>query len=166
MLVPSNVSTYLEDGWELSAEPHTKAGLQALISALSGEDDEGGSLLDNYDEGKERDAVEELLHRMTKGMSSGWYEQETHVLRDFEMLMSILSCFARPGWRVAMTLLDDGSLGYAHRPMSTDEVITHLLINEGPTSTLQQIVDFLDLHEDTEQFRHFFFGPDSVRTEK
>jgi len=166
VLVPTNVSTYLEDGWELPAEPHTKAGLQALISALSGEDDDGKSLLNNYKREEERDATEELLRRMTKGLASGWYDEEAHVLRDFQMLLSALTCFARPGWRVAMTLLDDGSLGYAHRPMSTDEILTHLLVNEGPTLALQQVVDFIDLYENTEQFRHFFFGPDSVRTEE
>jgi len=166
VLTPSSVATYLADDWELSEEPDTKEGLTALVTVLSAEDDDGKSLLDNYEREEERDAAEELLRRMTKGLASGWYNEEAHVLRDFQMLLSALTCFARPGWRVAMTLLDDGSLGYAHRPMSTDEILTHLLVNEGPTLALQQVVDFIDLYENTEQFRHFFFGPDSVRTEE
>lgn len=152
---------YLSKDWELLSEPHTKEGLRELISVLSAEDDDGVALTDNYTEGKEREAVEELLRRMSRGLASGWYEEEGRVALDFQMLFGVVSSFTRPGWRVAMTLLEDGSLGYAHRPMSTDEILAHLVFNEGPNTVLSQLGDYLDVYGHTEEFRHFFFGPDS-----
>lgn len=155
------MSVYLTKGWELSGEPNTKEGLRALLDVLSAEDDEGVALTNNYAEGKDRDAVEELLRRMSRGLASGWYEEEGRLVLDFHLLLGVVSSFTRPGWRVAMTLLEDGSLGYAHRPMSTDEILTHLVISEGPSKVLSQLSDYLDVYEHTEEFRHFFFGPDS-----
>ena len=143
------------------AEPHTKEGLRELISVLSAEDYNEVALTDNYAEGEEREAVEGLLRRMSRGLASGWYEEEGRVSRDFQMLFGVVSLFTRPGWCVAMTLLEDGSLGYAHRPMSTDEILAHLVSNEGPDTVLSQLGDYLDIYGHTEEFRHFFFGPDS-----
>lgn len=152
---------FLAKDWELLAEPNTKESLRALIDVLSAEDDEGVALTDNYKEGKEREAIEGLLRRMSRGLSSGWYDVEGRVTLDFQTLLGIVSCFTRPGWRVAMTLLDDGSLAYAHRPMSTDEILAHLVVAEGTTQVLSQVGDYLDVYGHTEEFRHFFFGPDS-----
>ena len=152
---------YLSKGWELSAEPHTKDGLKALVSVLSEEDDDGKSLMDNYGEGKEREAAEELLRRFSRGLATGWYDEEGRAVLDFQLLFGVVASFTRPGWRVAMTLLDDGTLGYAHRPMSTDEILAHLAFNEGVSTTLTQVGDYLEVYGHTEEFRHFFFGPDS-----
>lgn len=152
---------YLAKGWELSAEPNTKEGLRSLIEVLSAEDDDGAALTDNYKEGKEREAIEGVLRRMSRGLASGWYEKEGRVVLDFQTLLGVVSSFTRPGWRVSMTLLEDGSLGYAHRPMSTDEILAHLVLSEGTSEVLSQVGDYLDVYGHTEEFRHFFFGPDS-----
>jgi len=152
---------YLEKGWELLSEPNTKEGLRELIDLLSAEDDEGVALTDNYKEGKEREAIEGVLRRMSRGLASGWYDEAGRVVLDFQTLLGVVSSLTRPGWRVAMTLLDDGSLGYAHRPMSTDEILAHLVVSEGTSEVLSQVGDYLDVYGHTEEFRHFFFGPDS-----
>lgn len=160
-LTPAQVTTYLANSWELGTEPSKKESIRALVTVLTEEDESGRSLMDNYDVGTEREAVEELLRRVSRNLAGEGYDNEERAALDFQMLFGVVSSFARPGWCVALTLMDNGELGYAHRPMSTDEIFAHLLATEGADSVLKQIVDFIDLYENGEQFRHFFFGPNS-----
>jgi len=158
---PNVVTVYLEKGWELPGEPNSLEGLQALVDVLSAENEQGSSLLDNYGEGNHRDAFEERVNQVVRGITRGVYENEEHLALDFQTLFDVVISFARPGWCVSLTLLSNGRLGYAHRPMSTEETLLFLLKAEGVDETHRHLIDFIDLHESAEQFRHFFFGPET-----
>lgn len=156
---------YLPDNWELRGEPNTKEGITSLVEVMMAEDEEGKGLLDNFTDEEERE-VQELLNCVSVWLENDRYTDSTRIALDFHKLVTLIARFARPGWCVAMTLSDNGRIGYGHRPMSTDEIITHLMVNEDPSRALRQIADFLDLHENAEVFRNFFFGPASVPTKK
>lgn len=149
---------FLREDWALHAEPQTRDSVLELLQEFQNVDDEGRSLSDVFGDGESLDPL--LLRIGTRAKRTEGYE-ESDAAKDFYLLLGALAFLERPGWRVAMTLMADGRLTYAHRPMSADEMMGQLVFAEGKDEVLRQVTDFLELHSCTDEFRQFFFGTDS-----
>lgn len=149
---------FLREDWALQAEPHTRESVLELLEEFQHVDDEGRCISDVFSDGESLDA---LLMRVTSRAKRAETYDTFDAAKDFHLLLGAVSFLEKPGWRVGMTLMDDGRLTYAHRPMSTDEMMGQLVFAEGKDAVLRQVIDFVELHECTDQFRQFFFGTDS-----
>jgi hypothetical protein len=149
---------FLREDWALQAEPNTRESVLELLRELQHVDEDGKSLSDSFGDGEDLDS---LLSRVTARAKRTESYDEFEAAKDFHLLLGAVSFLEKPGWRVGMTLLDDGRLTYAHRPMSPDEMLGQLVFAEGKDAVLRQVIDFVELHDCTDQFRQFFFGTDS-----
>lgn len=146
---------FLRDDWALVAEPNTKEAVIELVNEFQYADEERDGLADLFGDGENFNV---LLHRIkTKAERGGIYD-EREVTRDFHLLLGALAFLERPGWHVGMTLMDDGRLTYAHRPMSMDEMLEQLVFAGGKDAVLRQVGSFVEQHDYSDQFRQFFFS--------
>jgi len=142
----------LSETWELRSEPFTKEAVLELVSLITDTDEEGESLIDAFGE---ESSIDQMLQSAKRRAEVIENYNPTH---DFYVLVGALNFIVLPGWRVSTTLLSDGRLSYAHRPKSVDEMMGELVFVEGTAKILSQLVDFIELHGVSDDFRQFFYG--------